>query len=136
MSKISKIPTKLDFKVHGQRGVLIQLLEYPEQTTKSESGIYMPKYKAYETDGGRPAAAIDSEVYSLVGKVLQISDKAKEIMDEEKMGYTVGSFVSIAPHAKTRNNWFIEDKLQQVADFTGKLLLTPSQIECEITNLD
>lgn len=131
MNKTCKEVNKA-YSVQGPKGVLVQLFKYPESTTVSDSGIYMPKYKTYETDGGRPAAAIDSEIYTLVGRILQISEKAQDMMDEDKMSYKVGDIVSVLKHAKNPNNWFIDDKGNQVADFTGLLLITPSHLEIKV----
>lgn len=125
-----------NFEPQGKRGVIVELIPYPETSDKSESGIYMPKYKTYETDGGRPAARIDKEKYSLVGTIRYISSCAQSLMHKEEMEYKVGDMVSVLDHAKNRANWLIEDKLQQVADFTGLLLITPEHLECKITNYE
>lgn len=135
ISMSNKLSLK-NFEPQGKRGVIVQLIPYPETSDKSESGIYMPKYKSYETDGGRAAARIDKEKYSLVGHIRYISACAKSLMEKEDMQYSIGDMVSVLSHAKNQSNWLIEDKLQQVADFTGLLLITPEHLECKITNYE
>lgn len=121
-----------NFQPQGKRGVIVELQPYPEEAEKSESGLYMPKYRQYESDGGRPAAAIDKEKYSLVGTIKYISSAALSHMEKEGMEYKVGDTVTVLQHAKNHTNWLIEDKMQRVADFKGLLLLTPEHLECKI----
>lgn len=121
----------MEYKVQGQKGILIQLLPYPEEDTTTSSGIIIPKYKTQETDGGRFVAALDHEVYSLVGTVLQISDRAQQDLDEQKMDISVGDKVVIHHGAKSMHNWFI-DPLVKVQDFSGQILATASSIQAKV----
>lgn len=120
------------YKVQGASGVLVQLHPFDEATTKTTSGLIVPKFKDYETDGGRWAAKMDVEKFSLVGTIVQLSEKCKEIMEQEKMDYKEGDVVAVKATAKQTYNWFITDKNTPVADWTGLLLITPHLLECKI----
>lgn len=123
----------MKYKVVGQKGVLIQLDEL-EQATVTESGVHIPAYQNYTTDGGRPASELSTEKYSPMGEVLQISDKAQELLEQEKMDIKVGDRVAISPGSKHVSFWFIEpDKLTRpVNKFDGKVLIHPNSIQCKI----
>lgn len=120
-----------NFTLLGPRGVLIQLDKLKSATTK-ESGILVPSYENYETEGGRPAAKLNHEVYSLLGTITQLSHKAKEIAALDGYQLTTGARVVVYASAKVPNNWFVDpSKLENpVNDFDGSLLIHPSQIQC------
>lgn len=129
MTEISK------FEVQGTKGVLVKLEPYKGETV-TRGGLIVPKYKNYETDGGRPASKRDPERFSTVGQIVAISDKAQELMDQEMMNYKVGDTIAVYSHVKNSNNWFIEDKLHPVADWNGYLLVHPNSLECKLINDD
>lgn len=129
---MDRLPSLDNYNVHGPKGVLIQLHERPEATV-TESGIMIPKFKAYETEGGRPASKLATEKYSLIGTILQISEKAQETLDDNKQPYKVGDTVSVFPQAKQQHCWFLLDKINPVTDWTGLILIIPAQIEAEVT---
>lgn len=115
----------------GSKGVLIKLQPYEEDTT-TETGIVIPTYEAYTTEGGRPAAKPTLEKFSTIGIVLAISDKARELLDEEKMDLKKGDAVLIYPHAKVSSNWLILHRHTPVADFEGYLLLHPNAVQAKL----
>lgn len=120
------------YKVQGSQGVLIQLIPFLSSTTKTQAGLIIPKYKDHETDGGRFVAAMEDPKWTTVGRVLQISAKAQQILDDEKMDIVVGDIISVKPSAKQVYNWFIDDKFSTVAPWEGKLLVNPNVIEAKI----
>lgn len=117
------------YEVQGQKGILIQLDKYPEEITQTSSGILIPQYKNYETDGGRPAAALEKEVWSTVGTVLQISPRAKEDLEREKISLFPGDKIYIQPAAKHPHNWFFSDRMTRIQDYEGLLLITAAAIQ-------
>lgn len=122
----------MQYEVQGQKGILIQLDRYPEDFTQTSSGVIIPQYKNYETDGGRPAASIDEEVYTSTGTVLQISHKAKEELEEQRIPLSVGDRVMIQPSQKNPHNWFFPDRHIKIQDFTGLLLVGVPAIQAKI----
>lgn len=122
-------------EVLGQRGVLIELLPYKSETV-NEAGVYIPLYENYETDGGRPAARIKVDNYSTIGKVIQISKKAQELLDEDKMDIEVGDVVSIYLNAKNPSNQFLIERETPVVDFNGYLAVHPNTIQSKIINYE
>lgn len=124
----------MNYKVQGSRGILVRLDKY-ESDKVTESGIIVPKFKNYETDGGRPASKIDDgEVFSSTGTIVQVSDKCQQLLSEEKMDLGEGDRVMIDPNAKSPHNWFIENRSVKVADFEGLVLLHPNHIQAKIVN--
>ena len=121
------------YKVVGQKGVLLKLLPYTEETT-TESGIVIPLYDNYTTDGERPASKLSNKKFSDLAEVVQISEKAQAIMEDEKMNITVGDMVAIYPSANNSSNWFILNREVPVADFEGYLLLHPNYIQAKVYN--
>jgi len=121
-------------EIQGSKGVLIKLQEIEEDYETNDLGVIIPLYENYESDGGRPAARIKEDTYSSVGEVIQISEKAKQIMAEELMNYKVGDLVSISAQQKHPSNQFLVDKDKVVANFSGYLILHPSMIQSKIIN--
>lgn len=124
------------YEVVGSKGVLIQLDKYPSQETTTDFGVIVPKYEAYETEGGRPASKVVNEVYTTTGTIIQISAKARETLDEEKIDVQPGSRVYIYPAAKNPSNWFFPDRTKPVQDFDGLLLVQPNMIQAIVHNED
>lgn len=125
----------MEYKVVGQKGILVQLREL-QKATVTESGVHIPAYQNYTTDGGRPASELSSEKYAPIGVVLQVSDKAKEILEQEMMDVNPGDTVAINPGSKHPSFWFIEPNslTQPVNKFDGKVLIHPNSIQCKILN--
>jgi hypothetical protein len=125
-NQITYMTQVTSFKIQGVKGVLVELQKYPEDLTTGN--IFVPKYENYETDGGKPAAKIKEELYSSIAKVLQISDAAKNTMEESFMDVQVGDYVLIQDASRHFSNWFILSPNHPVADFDGKLLIHPNSI--------
>lgn len=122
-----------NYKILGQKGVLIRLLPYRSETTTTAEGIIIPLYENYETEGGRPASRIKSEdKYSTIGEVLQISDKAQLILNEEKMDIKVGDYISIPLVHKHPSNQFLLSKNDSVSEFEGYLTIYPNMVQAKI----
>lgn len=122
----------MTYEITGQKGVLIQLEKFPKESTTTESGIVIPQYKAYETEGGRPAAKIDEEIYTTIGTILQISTAARQLLEKENTSLEPGDKVMIHPSSKNPHNWFFPDRNQRVQDFQGLLLISPQQVQAKI----
>jgi len=120
-----------DIKPQGSKGLLVKLQPFEEDTT-TESGIVIPTYENYTTEGGKPAAKPTLEKYSTIALVLAISDKASEIMTEEKMDIKKGDTILLWPQAKISSNWLILHRHTPVADFDGYLLIHPNMIQSKI----
>lgn len=123
----------------GQKGILIQLVPYKSETTQTEEGIIIPLYERYETDGGRPASRIKEDKLSTIGKVLQISAIAREVLDNDKIKLNIGDYVSISEQHKNSTNQFIIDKDIPVVmeqDFEGYLRIFPNMIESILINYE
>lgn len=123
------------YNVVGPKGVLINLHPYPtDQIT--ESGIIVPAFDNYETDGGKPATKIKEDVYSPIGQIEQISIAAQKEIDDSGMDLKVGDWILIQGQAKASFNWFVISADTPVANFDGKLLIHPNQIlaKLEINN--
>jgi len=119
-------------KIVGSRGVLIKLDAYTSPIEIDEDGIYTPLYENYETDGGRPASKFRIEEYSPIGTILQISEKAQELLQEEKMDLKVGDRVTIFKSQRIGFNEFIEDRTKPIEVFKGYLTVHPSAIQSKL----
>ena len=120
-----------NFSVIGAKGVLIQLIKYPE--LNGSDSLIIPVYENYETDGGKPAARIKEEVYAPIGEILQISDTVKKQFEEESIDLKVGDHVLIQNSAKVSYNWFVISPNHPIADFDGKLVIHHNNIIAKLT---
>lgn len=115
-----------NLKIENDR-LLVQLI--PFQTTKSESGIIVPKYENYTTDGGKAASTVSHEKYSSLATIVQISAKAQDLLDESKSTLKVGDTIALYPSALNSSNWFILDRTRPVTEHEGYLLIHPNHIQ-------
>jgi len=124
-----KMDKEFSFIIQGQKGILLQLDEL-KGNYDPDSPIYVPNFKDGHTDGGKIAAKIDNmEKYATIATVLQISDKAAELMKEDGMDIQIGDRVYVDPVAKHARNWFIPDRHYTVKNYTGMLLVHPNNIQ-------
>jgi co-chaperonin GroES (HSP10) len=122
-------PQQQNFKIEGDK-LLVKLEAY--QTTTSESGIIVPKYENYTTDGGKPASSIAHEKYSSIATVIQISPKAQDLLDANKSTIKVGDTIVLYPSTLNSSNWFILDRTRPVTDYEGYLLIHPNHIQASL----
>lgn len=128
-----------NYKVQGIKGILIKLETYPndEAVTVTDSGILIPKYHVYESEGGREVAAMTNEKYSSIGSIIQISQAALANIAENNLDadlIKVGARVSVTNQTKaSQSNWFIVNQHEAVADHEGYILVTPAAIQAVIT---
>jgi len=131
---MEKILDITNHEVVGRKGVLIKLEEFQNKESINAAGVYVPLFENYETDGGRPASKIKDENFSYIGEVIQISEKAKDILAEEKIDIKVGDRVSIHRNQKVQFNHFFPENNAPVMDFSGYILIDPSGIQSKIKN--
>lgn len=120
----------------GSTGIVVKLEPFEDTVTQTESGLYVPTYENYTTDGGRPDARPTNETYSTVATVLAISDKASSLIEEEDYSLAPGDKVLVYPRAKNPQNWLILTRHVPIADFEGYLLLHPNMIQMKINTND
>lgn len=128
--------TLQNHKIFGHRGILIKLYEYEEEFSTNEAGIITPLYEAYETDGGRPDAKLRTDKFSAVGKIVQISKAAQDLLNQEEMDLKIGDVISIHKAYLSGANEFLVNKDTPNQKFEGYLLIHPNMIQSQIINYD
>lgn len=71
------------------KNVLIKLLYYEVETT-TKNGVIEPRYKVFETEGGRPGVNIDDTPWQRRGVVVKVGDEVTNDIKE-------GDFVWVSP---------------------------------------
>lgn len=133
---MEKILSITDHEIVGSKGILIKLFPYPTDSTINSAGIIVPLYENYESDGGRPASRITTENFSNIGEVIQISSKAQQYLEEEKMDIKVGDIVSIGREHKHPSNQFLPKNVQtqHPSDYEGYMIVHFNAIQSKIKN--
>ena len=119
-------------KVLGSKGILIKLEEFEEKIQKNEAGVIQPLFENYETDGGKWDSKIRIDNYSSIGKVLQISSKAQDLLTEEQMDIKIGDKIAIYLSHKNPANQFLVDRSKPVEEFQGYMTIAPAMIQSKI----
>ena len=125
--------TELNYTVLGPKGILIQLFPLQDSAT-SPSGVLVPSYENFITEGGKPASTLSLERFSCIGTVLQISPTAADYLLKESIDLSVSDVVGIHSTYKNQSNWFISpDKARlPVQDWDGLLLVSPQMLSFKI----
>lgn len=128
---LSSLPVS-SYKVIGIKGILVKLHAYPSEL-KTESGLVVPAFENYETDGGKNASRIREEIYAPIGQIEQISDAAKKEIEDYGEQLNVGDWVLLHSQIKAEFNKFIISPDSPVSNFDGKFLVHFNQILAKLT---
>lgn len=114
----------------------MQLDRYSSPVTSTSSGVLIPKYDAYFTEGGKPAAKQSNKEFTSVGTVISVSPAALSYIEQEWKGLTLvpGQRVWLQPNAASPKNQFLIDRDVPItqAELTGEspfVLVPPQSIE-------
>jgi hypothetical protein len=121
-----------NYRVLGRKGILVLLDEVEEELNVNDAGVIVPLYEDYASDAGRPKAKMDVKEYKNIGTILQISKKAQEILDEEKMDVKVGSRIVIYPSQINAHNRFMLNTASSLVEFKGYLNVDAQMIQSEL----
>lgn len=115
-------------KLLGDR-IVVKLDEMEDHTT-TESGLIVPLSTVYETDSGRIKARTSAQKHLLVGTIIDISDKAKELTD-----LSVSDKVYVSENALSSKAFhFYYDRSKLVQTFEGYICIPHTLIEAVVTN--
>lgn len=107
--------------------VLIQLDEATSHT-QTETGLVIPLFENDMSDGGRPITKVSAKKYLSKGKIINISEKAKQEYPE----LNVGDAVFVSTQVASPQYQFFMNRDQLVLDWTGVIIVNPIQIEAKI----
>lgn len=131
--KVPKILTTI--ALPQWQGILV-LLDRFEAQASTPSGVLIPKYDTYYTEGGQHAAKHSTKEFTSVGTVIDISPSALASIEENWGGLSLqqGSRVWLQPSCVQPRNQFIleRDTPVTVSELTGEspfLLITPQNVE-------
>lgn len=105
--------------------ILIRLFKFEFDTT-TEGGLIIPKFKKYETDGGRLASKIEEIKWQPRGVVVKLGD---DMTEGDRNRYKVGDIVWIPLSSMMSGTEFFEERDTPAASFNGYILLNPGTIQ-------
>ena len=114
--------------------VLIQLDKSEEHTTLS-SGLTIPLYENYETDGGRPGAKASDKKFLSQGTVVALSQSASKKLEENNSPLNIGDKVFVTQNAVSPQYQFFPDRSNLFIQFEGLISIPHVLIEAKINGL-
>lgn len=116
-------------------GVLVLLDKFSSPTLTTPSGIEIPAYDTYYTEGGKHAAKHSDKEFSSQGTVIAISPTAAKYVTENWAGSTLspGDRVWIQPTVANNRSMFELDRLAPVImDQPPYIIIHPTNIEAKL----
>lgn len=111
--------------------VLIKL-DLLEDHSKSESGLSIPLYEAYQTEGGRPSAKLSDKTYLAQGEVILCSPSAAKKLEEQGTPISIGQKVFVTMSSVSPAYQFFMDRSNLVLEFDGHILIPYTFIEAYV----
>lgn len=122
---IMKINPKIEQGTLPGNIMLVRLFKF-EFETETEGGLIVPKFKNYETDGGRWASKIDQLVWQARGVVVKHGTKME---DEDKEQMPVGSIVWVPLSTLASGREFYDERETPAAVYDGYSRILPGAVE-------
>lgn len=121
-----------DYEILGARGILIELEKFEEEVPVNEKGLIVPEFQNFQTESGRIDSNVKGRKFKSKGTIVQISAKAQDILDEEKMGLKVGDKVAIFENSLHESAWFVINRDVPTRAPEGYIRVHPNNIEAKI----